>query len=292
MSDENRFKRTFRPPSCTMAPWYNLISKDQRDQVMRAIRQETVEAYGYSMDECVKRKTCLTKSCIGRPLPFKSETAKPYLEKLKQTHKIEDELLYISNCDSCQIVKSCKSPCYQLNDFLNRASSKEAEIVPQENLENHVIENITNTSETINNFIMTSNNIPWDCLTETRKAVIKKYLYEKKDFYVIAKELDLNNQARVKYEFYSALTRLSEFAIMRKFLQDNSKELTTKQIETLNSVYTDNLSLTDAAKKHSVSKQAIQQILTRVVNKYNIKWSIFVSKQGNKIVYNVPELFK
>lgn len=289
--DEKRFKRTFRPPACTMAPWYNLVPKDQRDSVMRAIRQETVEAYGYSMDQCPKRKTCLTKSCIGRPLPFKSETAKPYLEKLKQTHKVENEELYITNCDSCQLVTSCKNPCYQLNDFLNRSSTKEVELISQENLENHVIENIT-TNDNINNFMSTNTNIPWDCLTETRKLVIKKYLYESKDFYQIAKEMDLNNQARVKYEFYSALTRLSEFAVMRKFIMDNEKLLTQNQLDTLNAVYIDNISLTDIAKNWKVSKQAVQQSLTRVITKYNIKWSVFVSKQGNKIVYNVPELFK
>ena len=289
--DEKKFKRTFKPPSCTMSPWYNLIPKDQRDQVMRNIRHETIEAYGYSMDECPKRKTCLTKSCVGRPLPWKSKTAEPYLKILQQTHNIQNDELFISNCDTCKIAKTCKSPCYQVNDFLNRATSKEAELVPQENLENHVIEN-PEIIENIQNFITTNSNIPWDCLTDTRKLVIKKYLYENKDFAMIAKEMDLNNQARVKYEFYSALTRLSEFAVMRKFIKDNENNLTPKQLNTLNSIYSDNLSITDVAKKEKVSKQAIQQSLTRVVDKYNIKWSVFVTKNKNKIIYNVSGLFK
>lgn len=286
---EKDFKKTFKPPACTMAPWYNLIPVAHRDTIMRQIRQETIEAYGYPMDECPKRKTCLTKSCMGRPLPWKSETAKPYLEQLKATHNIKNDELFLVNCDTCPIVKTCKSPCHQINDYLNRAKNKEPELVAQNTLENYSTPSIElDTKPTI----FQSQNVPWDCLTDTRQSVVKKYLYEGKDFLTISKELDLTNQARVKYEFYSALTRLSEFAVMRKFIDDYADELTHKQRTILIMIYKANLSLTSIASIEDTSKQAVQQVLTRVVDKYNIRWTVFVRRENGKTIYNVPGLFK
>lgn len=288
--DEKTYKSSNKFAACTVAPWYNLIPKENREVVMRKIRQETLEAYGYSMDECPKRKTCLTKKCIGRPLPFKSETARPYLEKLRSTHKVENEELFISNCDECPIVKTCKNPCHQVNDFLNRGSNKEAELVSQQTLENHANHVINESS--IRPQLISATKIPWDCLTDIRAEVVKKYLYEGKDFYAISKEMDLNNQARVKYEFYSALTRLSEFAVMRKFLSDKKANLTQKQQIILSHLYEDNLTLTDVASILNTSKQAVQQLLTRLIKSHNIKWTVFVKKHKNKIIYNVPGMFK
>jgi predicted DNA-binding protein YlxM (UPF0122 family) len=288
--NENKFKSLNKPPACTMAPWYNLIPKAIRDNTMRIIRQETIEAYGYSMDECPKRKVCLTTSCIGRPLPWLSKTAKPYLDQLQTTHTIQNEELVLSSCDTCPIAKTCKSPCHQVNDFLNRGSNKEPDLLFQDNLENHVTYEVT--VDSIRPALLNNTEVPWDCLTDARQQVVKKYLYEGKDFLTIAKELDLNNQARVKYEFYSALTRLSEFAVMRKFLDDRGDELTHKQRCVLIMIYKTNLNFTSIAHIEEITKQAVQQILTRVINKYNIKWTIFVKKQKGKIVYNVPGLFK
>ena len=88
MVDEKAFKRIHKPPACTKAPWEHLVTGPNKDNILRAIRQETIAIYGQSMDECPKRKVCFTKSCIGRPLPFKSPTAKPYLDQLKLTHNI------------------------------------------------------------------------------------------------------------------------------------------------------------------------------------------------------------
>lgn len=288
--NESSFKKSHKFAACTMPPWYNLIPKDIRDFVMRKIRQETIEAYGYSMDECPKRKTCLTKNCIGRPLPFKSETARPYLEKLRVSHKIENDELFISNCDSCPIAKICKSPCHQVNDFLNRASNREADLIMQDTLDNHV--NVSVPQDSIRPSLIPSTDVPWDCLTDIRQSVVKKYLYEGKDFYAIAKEMDLNNQARVKYEFYSALTRLSEFAVMRKFIVDKKGHLNDKQLEVLSLIYEKRCTLTQAAEELKISKQAVQQLLTRVIKANNIKWTVFVKKHKNKIIYNVPGLFK
>jgi predicted DNA-binding protein YlxM (UPF0122 family) len=290
--NENSFKKKFKPAACTMQPWRYLIPKDIREDTLHKIRQETMQAYGYSMDECPKRTVCFTKDCIGRPLPWLSPTAKPYLEKLKLTHNIKDDEMFITGCEGCPIVKDCKSPCYQVNDYLNRFKTKEPNLVFQENLENHI--SIIEHEEVKPN-IFTNKDIPWDCLTTKKQELVRKYLYEGKDFLTIAKEMDLNNQARVRYEFYSALNRLSEYAIMREFLKENEEVLrneSSNQYDILKEIYINNLSIVDTAEKRGISKQAVGQTLTRVLTKYKISFTTFVKKVGKKVVYNVPEVFK
>lgn len=226
---------------------------------------------------------------MGRPLPFKSETAKPYLEQLKATHNITNDELFISNCDACPIKLSCTSVCGQVNDYMNRRDTKSVELIFQETLENHEPEPYTETLEAALPIV---GEIPWDCVSDKRQQVVKKYLYEGKDFLTIAKELDLNNQARVKYEFYSTLTKFSEYAVMRKFLEENENELTHKQIQILTMIYKTNLSIQQVASVEGKTKQAIQQLLTRLIKKYNIQWETFVRKRKNKVIYSVPEVMK
>lgn len=290
--NEKDFKKSHKPAICTSPAWRNLISGQVKDDTLRKIRQETIAAYGYSMDECPKRLVCMGTECLGRPLPWKSETAKPYLEQLKVTHTIKNDELYLTKCDQCPIKIKCKSPCHQINDFLNRQISKEPDLIFQENLENHSQPYIE--GKTIHKSIHNP-DIPWDCLSTKRQTIIKKYLYEGKDFLMIAKELNMNNQARVKYEFYAGLTRLSEFAAIRAFFNDNKEEIELDNkfnYLTIKALYFDNLSITTYAKSKSSSKQAVQQRLTRFIKKYNIKWTIFVKKKKNKLIYNVPMVFK
>jgi predicted DNA-binding protein YlxM (UPF0122 family) len=288
--DEKKFKHTYKPPACTQQPWKFLIPAEIREDTLRKIRQETVEAYGYSMDECPKRMVCFTKECIGRPLPWKSETAKPYLDKLSKTHSIKNEDLYINNCGGCPIAKTCTSSCPQVNDWIKRSESIEPKLVYQKSLEQHVDKTPQQFEDGPPTF--SDLKIPWDSLPDRKASVIKKYLFQQKDFLTIANELDLNNQARAKYEFYSALTRLSEVAVMRKFIEEKDTELDQKQLDILNAIYQDGKTLTEISEQYSISKQAVQQLVSRIIDKYRIKWSIFVRKQGGKVIYNVPEILK
>lgn len=289
MSNEKKFKFDHKPPACTTQPWKNLIPVDQRDDVLRKIKEETVEIYGYSMDACTKRKTCFTKTCGGRELPWKSPTAKPYLEKLKTTHKIQNDELYIDNCASCPIARTCTSTCSQVNDFINRASNPEMQFVYQENLESYNQEEVMSSGERPKE---TNLELPWDILTPAKARVIKKYLYEQKDFLLVAKELGLNNQSEAKYSYYSAINKLSEWAIMRKFISENASKLTETQRKILVDVYIHNKDLTSIAETANISVAAVSQTINRVVSKFSIKWPIFVKKEGNKVIYNVPEIFK
>lgn len=289
---EGIFKKSFKPASCTTQPWKYLIPKDIREDVLHKIRRETLEAYGVSMDECSKRSTCFTKECAGRSLPWLSKTAKPYLDKLKLTHNIVNDELFIVGCEGCPIAKQCSSPCFQVNDYLNRFKSKEPNLVYKENLENHINEDILIENRPA---LFGNKDIPWDCISAKKQEIVKGYLYEGKSFFVLAKELKLSNQAYCKYEFYSALNKLSEFGVVREFIKENEQILKNEnnhQYEILKEIYVNNETIVGLAKKRGTSKQAVHQSLTKVLNKYKVKFTVFVKKVGNKVVYNTPEVFK
>jgi len=135
--DEKKFKKINKPPACTQQPWAHLIHPDDRFNVLGKIREESIMLHGENLDACPKRKTCFTKACMGRPLPVKSPTFQPYLEQLKKTHKIVNDELYINNCGSCQIAPTCKSLCHQMNDWLQRDSDPQPNLIYQDNLENY-----------------------------------------------------------------------------------------------------------------------------------------------------------
>ena len=286
--NEKSFKKANKPAICTNPVWKSLITTDDKEDIVRKIRSETVEAYGYSMDACPKRLVCLGQDCLGRPLPVLSPTAKPYLDELKKKYKVVNDELFLTKCEVCPIKLKCTSTCHQINDFLNRHHKKEPEFVFQE-----LSENTTETilSSNTNNF-MSNKDIPWDSLTIRRQEVIKKYLYEGKDFSAIAKELGMKSQAWVKYEFYAGLTKLSEYASVREYLTNNKENITKGNFSLLEKLYIKNQSITELAKNEGCSKQAIQQRLTRTLDSANIKWIIFVKKVKNKLIYNVPMVFK
>lgn len=286
--DEKTFKKLHKPAACTVAPWDKLVVGPNRDNILREIRQETIAAYGYSMDECPKRKVCFTKQCIGRPLPWLSITAKPYLERLKITHTIANDELYITNCEGCPIAAYCNTSCSQVNDFLQRDKTDEPEMIYKESLDNVIMEP-TETADKLVGILGRGLTAPWDCLTQRRASVIKKYIYENKDFLTVAKELGLYDQAKAKYEFYAALTKLSEYAVMRKWLKDNQNAAGS---DVLHKIYNENKTMTDVAEEMKVSKQAVQQTVSRIIKTNKITWAVFVKKQGNKVVYNVPEVLR
>lgn len=289
--DEKAYKKIHKPAACTTQPWRRLIPADKRELVLAKIRQETIVAYGYSMDECPKRKVCLTKQCMGRTLPWKSNTARPYLEKLKNTHKVENEELHLESCEVCPVAKTCKSVCTQVNDWMNRGKDVEPNIVYKESLDNFITADIDTTGSSV---LGKGLEIPWDCLSDLRKEVVQRYLYDQKDFLTVAAELGLHDQARAKYEFYAGLTKLAEYATMRQFCRGEylTDRLTHIQEIYLTSKYFEFQTITDIAKDNVVSKQTVQQCISSVIKKYNLKWHIYVRKEGNKTTYNVPELMK
>jgi len=286
--NEKNYKKANKPAMCTNPVWKSVITTDDKEDIVRKIRSETIEAYGYSMDECPKRLVCLGQDCLGRPLPTLSPTAKPFIDEIKKKYKVVNDELFLTKCDVCPIKIKCTSTCHQINDYLNRHNKKEPEFVYQEISENHTeVVLSTNTTE-----FMTNRDIAWDCLTPRRQTIIKKYLYEGKDFSAIARELNMKSQAWVKYEFYAGLTKLSEYATVREYLTNNKDELTKGNFSLLENLYLKNQSLTELAKQEKCSKQALQQRLTRILTSGNIKWIVFVKKVNNKPVYNVPMVFK
>jgi predicted DNA-binding protein YlxM (UPF0122 family) len=296
--DNKDWKNKNKPRACNFAPWEYLIPAKDRAGIMRQIRQESVDKYGQDYDECPKRKVCIGKSCLGRPLPWDSPTAKPYLEKLKKTQDIRNGELFIqTDCSSCPIFKSCQSPCHQVIDFIQRDKVEEPQL--QYNSKEDILDLASEASEAIETasvqpatLMLSNGDIPWDCLTDRKRQIVEKYLYDQLDFKYIADQLGIINQAKCKYEFYLALNRLAEYGVIRKFFSENKDLLTENQQLLFIEVYFNNKSYTSVANKLNISKQAVQQTIDRVIKQHKLKWPKFVRKVKNKVIYNVPELFK
>lgn len=287
--NEKDFKDKNKPAACTRPPWAKLIPEDDRNKVLAKIREESNLEYGRSLDECPKRLVCMGKQCIGRPLPWKSETARPYLEQLKSTHNIIDGELFLNSCDVCPIANSCSYLCPQVNDFLHRDKKKEATLVYKEKLDNIPEEA---QGDTISLPMLIGYEVPWDAVSPRKQRVVRKYLYEHKDFLTIARQENLNNQSRAKYEYYSALTKMSEYAVMRKFIDKKGHELAATQLDLMKRVYFENKTLTEAGKELGITRQAAYDRLKRVKNRFKITWHRFVKKHDNKVIYNIPEVLR
>lgn len=287
--DEKKFKKIHKPAACTEQPWASLVDPDNKFSILNKIREESILLHGESLDACPKRKVCFTKTCMGRPLPVKSPAFKPYLEQLKKTHNIVNDELYIDTCGSCQIKTSCKSLCHQMNDFLKRDSDPSPNLIFQDNLENYPSE--LQMGDTVNskNFDI---SLCWEVIPENKAAIIKKYLYQQKDFEIVAKELNISNKALAKYEYYSTLNKLAEFSVMRKFIKDNQSDLTENQQLVLNMVYYGNKNLTQTAKELNITTESVRRTILRVVEANKLSWPIFVRKEQGKLIYNIPEILK
>lgn len=291
------FQQVNKPATCTSPPWQVYIPFRDRPEILRRIRQETIDAYGISYDECPKRLTCFSKECLGRPLPWASKTAQPLLKQLVETHKTklnpetnEVELLVSTDCRECPIYKSCTKPCNQALDYTGRDKSMEITLDYVETTDNLDQIEVYEPSEYKTKY--TPADIPWHILKEKRRKIVQMKMFEHRDFRHIAEVLGLYNQAPAKYDFYSALTSITKYANIKEFVKNNPEKLTARQKEILDLYLNENLNYVEMSKRLGVSKQSIQQVISHVVKKHKIKWQVFVKKKGHKTIYNVPEKLK
>ena len=291
--DETEYKKFNKFPSCNVAPFSFLIPSKIRKETLLKIKNESIDLYGEDLSgECPKRKVCaISKECLGRPLPFNSPTAKPYLDQLAKTQKIIGEKLFVTTCTDCSIAKSCSKSCPTVNDFLKRGTSPSPKLYYSPNT-NELKAEIENYDESIPKALLQINNIPWEILTEKQTNIIKSYIYDQRDFLTVANKFNLTNQAEAKYVFYSALNKLSEYGILRQFIDNNEDKLTKVQLEVLKFIYFDNNSFTETAAFFGLTKQGVSNIITRVIEKFNIKFTKFVSKKEGKVIYNILEFLK
>ena len=85
------------------------------------------------------------------------------------------------------------------------------------------------------------------------------------------------------------MTTLSEYAVMRRWIKDNPN---ANGVDVLHQIYNENKTMTQVAENLQISKQAVQQTVARVIKANKLTWNVFVKKQGNKVVYNVPEALR
>jgi predicted DNA-binding protein YlxM (UPF0122 family) len=133
--------------------------------------------------------------------------------------------------------------------------------------------------------------LPWDCLGDSREAIVRLRLYQRKDFLTIARKCQLFNQSAAKYEFYAALDKLSEYAIVREFLKEKGDQLTLAQNEILKARYIRNEKISDIASSRGVDVSAVSHLIKRVFEKYSIHWPVYVKKENNKVIYKYTRGF-
>lgn len=290
--DDVKFKKTNRIAACTENPIQHLIPFGIRQQTLLKIKQESIDIYGHDvMAECSKRLTCLKKTCAGRPLAWNSPTAKPYLEELAKTQSIVDqEMVIVTNCQVCPIRIKCTSTCDQVSDFIERDKGKEPDNIQYKDLTDNLVADTYENSESPN--ILPGYDIPWDVLNPLRKQVVELYLYENNDFTHVAKKTGLYDQAAAKYEFYAALTTLSEYAVVRKFVKDKAYRLNADIRTIMEQVYIYNKPVIALSKELGVSFQSVHARIDRLLKEYDITWYKFVQKKDGKPIYNVPQLLK
>lgn len=287
--EENKFKQQYKSAACSRAPWASVIERGKRDSIMRQIRIECVQAYGYDLDTCPSRLTCIGKSCLGREMPYKSPTALPYLKKMEKLGLIKDQQYYVKDCNDCPIRKSCTSVCPMMNDFLNRHQKKQPDLVYQESVDNYSpepLEQPTLPSE------LSGLTLPWDCLKDAWKLIVKLRLEERKDFLTISSTCNLFDQAAAKKEFYYALTKLAEYAIVREFIKEKKEYLTLGQYEILKAKYIDNKSREQIAKEHNITYNAVRHKISKTLKKHKVEWPIYVKKEKGKLIYNIPKVLQ
>lgn len=284
-------KRLKKVAACTQPPWAPFIEASVRADTLRKIREECVEKLGYNLDECPKRKTCFTDTCTGRPLPWFSKTAKPYLEKLaKETSTNPNTDLFVStDCSPCPFFKECNSPCNQVIDYIERTKTAEPTLYYYDKLES-VTPNLEVIEESLSS--LSTDNIPWDCISERKRKVIKERLFKEKNFSHVAENTNLYNNAAAKLEYYSGLTKLSKYGVIRKFFKENKDLLTDKQRFIIQSVFVENKKVKEVAKTLNVTTQAVYLNINKVIEKHNLKWKTYVKIKDRKVIYNISEIVK
>jgi len=289
--NQRDYKRANKPSACTLPPWAIHIPPKVRADTLRQIRQECIDIYGHSFDECSKRKICITKSCMGRPLPWKSKTAKPFLEQLVNTHKLNDsdELLIGTNCDICPIKPICTSVCNQVTDFIDRKKSAESTVYIDEYLEKVNRKKVKDSSAKLK---FTISDLPWDCLNEREQLVVKEYYIEQRDYRYVAEKFGFYNQAASKYFICIKLNKLAKFAAMRLFLAERGSELNTKHRLLFEELYIKNKKQKEVVESLGYSAFYISQQVKRIKLKYNIRWHTFVRRKKGKTIYSILEVMR
>jgi len=295
MNNDRQFKRENKPSACTLPPWAIFIPAKERAEILRTIRQECIDVYGHSYDECSKRKICITKSCLGRPLPWESPTAIPYLNELLKSHEvnIDKELVIKTDCSSCPIYKTCNTLCNQVTDYIDRNKSVESIVYLSEDIASNTgIFKTKKYKSDSTKLKFTLKDLPWDSLTDREQQIVKCYFIEQRDYRHIADKYGFYNQAASKYFIYVKLNKLSKTAAMRLFIKSNRNSLNIKTLTLLEELYINNKSQKQVAKELGYYDSDLSVELKRIKDKYKIKWKVFVKRTKGKTCYYPLEVLR
>ena len=289
--NDTSFKKKNKPALCCVDPVMSAVPKDKFHEIQNIVRQKLRDA-GLDYDSgCPKRLTC-TGLCTGRPIYHQVDELKPYIDKIR--HLIaKDGMIYLSGCQTCPIVKTCKSTCNQVSDFMNRQSNKEDLTIKMEPVQvstDYAISNWVSEDTESNPGILaelierygsiqnTIEQLPWGAINDKRQRLIRMYVFEGKDFRASANELGYSNGNVARNEFYRSLTTLSKFATVRYFIEQHRDEISDFDYELLQLRYYKFLSVNEISGLLALPVGTIRSKLFRFLKKSKTKYSRFVVK--------------
>jgi Sigma-70, region 4 len=298
MSDVT-FKKKNKPALCTLDPIMSLVSKEKFHEIQNIVKQKLRDA-GLEYDlSCPKRFTCNGK-CSGRPVYHQVDELKPYIDKVK--HLIaKDGMIYLQGCQTCPIVKTCKSTCNQISDFMNRSNNKEDLTVKMEPVQistdnamsNWVSDDIESNPSVLSELIERYGSIqaiveqlPWGAVSDKRQRLIRMYVFEGKDFRACANELGYSNGNVSRNEFYRSLTVLSKYATVRYFIEQHRDDISDLEYELLQLRYYEFLPLEEIGIKLNMPTGTVRSKIFRFLKKANTKYSRFVVR-GKTVPSNI-----
>ena len=134
-------------------------------------------------------------------------------------------------------------------------------------------------------------HIPWEVLTIKKQQIVKDYLYNNKTFEDIAFSLK-TTKSKIRYDYYASLTKLSKYAVMRQFLDNKGDQLNPKTFTIMNTIYWYCNNVDVSAKHYNTTTSAIYKRINRVIKEFDITWHVFVKKEKDKIIYNIPPILR
>lgn len=289
--NDTQFKKKNKPALCTLDPVMSAVPKDKFHEIQNIVKQKLRDA-GLDYDSsCPKRHTC-SGNCTGRPIYHQVDELKPYIDKIR--HLIApDGMIYLSGCQTCPIVKTCKSTCNQVSDFMNRHSNKEDLIIKMEPVQvstDYAISNWVSEDTESNPGILaelierygsiqnTIEQLPWGAINDKRQRLIRMYVFEGKDFRASANELGYSNGNVARNEFYRALTVLSKYATVRYFIEQHRDEISDVEYELLQLRYYKFLSVMEISSETGLPIGTIRSKLFRFLKKSKTTYSKYVLK--------------
>jgi len=289
--NDSQFKKKNRPAICVLDPVLSQVPKNKYHEVLNITKQKYREAGLIYDPGCPKRHTCIGP-CTGRPIGYHYhvDELQEFIKKISYLIDSNGNI-YLKNCNKCEIVKTCKTPCKMVDDYMNRHENAEDLIKKSESVqvstdyaastwipdedENQpgILSDLIERYGSIQNTI---DQLPWGAVNDKRQRLIRLYCFEGRDFRTSAEELGYSNGNVARNEFYRALTQISKYATVRYYIEQHRDEISDLEYELLQLRYYKFMGFKEIAEQLKIPIGTIRSRIFRFLKKAKTKYSKFV----------------